>query len=340
MPLHIASTNQTLLRLQYNGGGSGNGANIDFNTYGDGGISARIRAIDMGSWNASLAFFTTNGVPTSANSNIVERMRIDNLGNIGIGKTNPSDRLHISGGGVKIDGSSVIEFGAGNTKEINNGKIGYGTFETNSLCIVGAGTAANASDRRITFWNSGGAKFLGSLRVEGDFTSTNDIISNTAINIVKAGKTWQMAYSTDNGGYYYFDEVGIARHLKIYNGGKVVIDGNLVIGSNEIPIGYKMAINGKLRVKGIRSDPANWSDYVFDSKYKLEDLYEVEKQILKDKHLKNMPSEKEVITNGIDHEEIIAKLLENIEMDRLYLIQFRKENDELKRRIETLEHKK
>jgi len=32
-----------------------------------------------------------------------------------------------------------------------------------------------------------------------------------------------MNYSTDNGGYYYIDEVGVARHFKIKNGGKVII---------------------------------------------------------------------------------------------------------------------
>jgi len=103
--------------------------------------------------------------------------------------------------------------------------------------------------------------------------------------------------------------------------------------------GYKLAVDGKVRVKGIRSDPANWSDFVFEPDYELKSLYEVEKQLIKDRHLANMPSEKEVIEQGIDHDLIFSKLLQNIEEDKLYLIQLKKENDDLKKRIEVLENK-
>jgi hypothetical protein len=72
-------------------------------------------------------------------------------------------KLHIAGS-VKIDGNNTLEFGAGVAgKEVSAGKIGYQSFGANdALDIVGAGTGAN---RKIRFWNEGGAEFMGNVAV-------------------------------------------------------------------------------------------------------------------------------------------------------------------------------
>lgn len=101
-------------------------------------------------------------------------------GNVAIGNITPTSKFHLDGN-MKINSSNTIEFGAGITKQGDNGKIGYGTFETGSLCIIGAGTATDASDRRITFWNSGGAKFLGKVRIEGNLSVVGEIKTNKVI---------------------------------------------------------------------------------------------------------------------------------------------------------------
>jgi len=59
-------------------------------------------------------------------------------------------------GGVRVPGATTIEFGAGILgKDANAGKIGYQTFTSNALDIVGAGL--NIPNRRIHFFNEGGA---------------------------------------------------------------------------------------------------------------------------------------------------------------------------------------
>ena len=83
-------------------------------------------------------------------------------GNVGIGTTNPSARLHINGG-VKIEGTNTLEFGAGVAgKEANAGKIGYQTFSGDSLDIVGAGTPGN---RKIRFYAEAGSSFDGNVGI-------------------------------------------------------------------------------------------------------------------------------------------------------------------------------
>jgi len=51
-------------------------------------------------------------------------------------------------------------------REANAGKIGYGTFDTAALCIVGAGRIQKT--RQIMFWNEGGAKFFGPVSLLGN----------------------------------------------------------------------------------------------------------------------------------------------------------------------------
>ena len=70
-------------------------------------------------------------------------------GFVGIGNSSPTARLHVNGM-VKLDGTNNMEFGAGIAgKELNAGKIGYNSFGSGALEIVGAGT--NATNRAVIF---------------------------------------------------------------------------------------------------------------------------------------------------------------------------------------------
>src|SRR4051812_21287105 len=77
-------------------GGAGATSNIVFQTYPTQYPQAKIQAIDVGGWAGDLAFFTKKfGDP---NYPLVERLRIAaSLGNVGIGTSNPTARLHVEG---------------------------------------------------------------------------------------------------------------------------------------------------------------------------------------------------------------------------------------------------
>ncbi|MNF81810.1 hypothetical protein D3C84_641000 [compost metagenome] len=74
-----------------------------------------------------------------------------------------------------------------------------------------------------------------------------------------------------------------------------------------------------------------WPDYVFKKEYNLPTLEEVEKHIAVKGHLENIPSEEEVLKNGINLGDMNAKLLQKIEELTLYMIEMKKENDEMKK---------
>ncbi|MBL7749644.1 MAG: hypothetical protein JNM19_19555, partial [Chitinophagaceae bacterium] len=62
-------------------------------------------------------------------------------------------------GRLSLNRPTVLEFGAGENKELNAGKIGYRLFTPDALDIVGAGT--DEGNRKIKFWAEGGTTFTG-----------------------------------------------------------------------------------------------------------------------------------------------------------------------------------
>ncbi|MFQ6601757.1 hypothetical protein [Flavobacterium sp. C3NV] len=100
----------------------------------------------------------------------------------------------------------------------------------------------------------------------------------------------------------------------------------------------KLAVNGTIHSKEVKVDMTGWSDFVFKKEYNLPTLEQVEKHIIEKGHLENIPSEKEVLENGINLGEMNAKLLQKIEELTLYMIEMKKENMEMKN--ENIEMKK
>lgn len=99
-----------------------------------------------------------------------------NNGWVGIGNYAPTVPLHLTGN-MKIDNTGTIEFGAGVPgKQQDAGKIGYQTFSTNALDIIGAGSPNN---RKIQFYAEGGSNFSGKVDIVGKL-SVNDSVKITA----------------------------------------------------------------------------------------------------------------------------------------------------------------
>lgn len=106
--------------------------------------------------------------------------------------------------------------------------------------------------------------------------------------------------------------------------------------SNLSDIIFQVNNTGLVQARKIMVNRATWSDYVFEKDYVLPSLTEIERYILQHKHLPDIPSEKEVIENGIDLGEMNNLLLKKIEEMTLYLIQQQKQIDELKKEISNL----
>lgn len=111
----------------------------------------------------------------------------------------------------------------------------------------------------------------------------------------------------------------------------------IIKGSGNVGIGVsnpqnKLDVNGVVHAKEVKVDLTGWADFVFEKDYHLPTLEEVEKHISEKGHLHNIPSEKEVLANGLSLGENQKLLLQKIEELTLYSI-------EQNKRIKNLEEK-
>jgi hypothetical protein len=95
--------------------------------------------------------------------------------------------------------------------------------------------------------------------------------------------------------------------------------------------------HGTLRATKMNVDAKWWSDFVFDKEYKLPSLTEVEAYIAENKHLPDVPSEAEVLENGLDLGEMQAIQQQKIEELTLYTIDQEKRIAAQQKRLEELE---
>jgi hypothetical protein len=125
-----------------------------------------------------------------------------------------------------------------------------------------------------------------------------------------------------------------------------VVFGN---GKTQIGIGKPLAtgvaanamlsVDGLILAKEVRvaiSTSTHWADYVFEKKYKLMSLKDLETYIKINKHLPDVPSEIDVKENGIDVTEISATLLKKIEELTLYTIELQKKLEKQQLEINAL----
>jgi hypothetical protein len=118
---------------------------------------------------------------------------------------------------------------------------------------------------------------------------------------------------------------------------KALENGNIGIGT-ETPTD-KLSVKGKIRAQEIKVEMANWADFVFGKDYVLLTLQETEKHIKEKGHLPGIPSAAEVEKNGIELGDMNKKLLQKIEELTLYMIEMKKENENMKNRMVILEKK-
>ncbi|MNQ88396.1 hypothetical protein D3C85_1036560 [compost metagenome] len=104
----------------------------------------------------------------------------------------------------------------------------------------------------------------------------------------------------------------------------------------------KLTVKGKIHTQEVRVDMlgALVPDYVFAEDYKLKSLQEVEDYIKENKHLPEIPSAKEIEKNGLMLAEMNMNLLKKMEEMTLYMIEMKKENNEMKKDIQKLKQNK
>jgi hypothetical protein len=92
--------------------------------------------------------------------------------------------------------------------------------------------------------------------------------------------------------------------------------------------------NGLLYAREVKVNLDTWSDYVFDEKYPLMPLSELQQFIRENNHLPNIPSAEEMTQNGLNVAQSSIFFMEKIEELTLYVLQI---NEQLKVQKELLD---
>jgi hypothetical protein len=129
------------------------------------------------------------------------------------------------------------------------------------------------------------------------------------------------------------------RHTAFYNGGGLnYFEGGVGLGTKLLS-GHKLAVEGSIGARKIKVTQEAWADFVFEEDYQLPSLQELERYVKKNKHLPDVPSEKEVQQEGIDLGEMNKILLQKMEELTLYMIKLEKRSLEQESEIKMLKEK-
>lgn len=201
--------------------------------------------------------------------------------------------------------------------------------------LTSKGIYLNNTDTEPSGWPRSLLQYPGGALVVGN---TEGVPRDCNINFTPGGidgktlKTWFNMYIATGQGIYEKKVLINTQGSSFFNGGNVGI-------GIENPI-CKLDVNGTIRSKEVKIEATGWADFVFDKNYKLPTLSEVENHINKKGTLPDIPSEKEVIKNGISVGEMQAKLLQKIEELTLYVIDLKKENEMQNELIKELQNEK
>lgn len=211
---------------------------------------------------------------------------------------------------------------------------------TNSFNIsgsgnIGIGTTIPDNKLHVFVGESGGTSFNNStLTLENNNSNFLQFLSpNTNVQGIMFGDSEQ-----EYAGYVRYSHSDNSMRLWTNNSEKLTIlsNGNVGIGTTSTGT-HKLAVDGTVGAREVVVETGAWSDFVFNKDYKLKDLEEVESFIEENKHLPDIPSEKEVLENGFSLGEMDAKLLQKIEELTLYMIEQNKKTEKLIKKVDQLE---
>ena len=240
------------------------------------------------------------GLVIATRSTDYKGMRITSAGDVGIGTPFPSSKFHVKGLNLGLNAGDRINL-----------------FSTENQCGHFNFAFVNIYSYRN---DAGDSWYTTSTRIENNIDGSQ----KGFIEFNPKGLSGGLALGTNN-----------AQQLFISEGGNVGI-GTTQFGS------LKLAVEGKIGAREIQVTLTNpFPDYVFGSNYKLRTLASLEQYINQNKHLPGVPSAEEVQKNGgVELGQLNTKLLEKVEELTLYVIELKKENEQMKKEIERLSKRK
>jgi hypothetical protein len=276
-----------------------------------------------------------------------------NGGNVGIGTTSPAFKLQLftstnldglgmhhsngawtnffspsmTGGaynGITQPGDAGVIFGNdGGINTVTNGfVIAPHSSNASGLRIdnngnVGIGATVPLEKLTVT----GNIKLSGSIYWDWPNRAIEQYAPDASSMVIRFKNSIGSSQGNPNGGFEFADYLG--------NSILRIINNNVGIGNTNPDA--KLTVSGQVHAQEVKvTVSAPGPDYVFEKDYALPSLDQVKTYIEENKHLPEVPSAKEMEKNGVQLGEMNMLLLKKIEELTLYVIELKKEVNDLK----------
>jgi hypothetical protein len=241
----------------------------------------------------------------SNTTNLGPQLTITDAGNMGVGTQTPVAKLDVNG----------------------------------TLNVNGTANASSYISSTISSNEGGGFGLVNPLKTAPDAASLWRIYNMTPAYGSNSLQFWAYS-STAAGAKLTITDAGNMGIGTATPAAKLDVAGNVRIGTVNMPAGYRLYVEQGIlteKVKVALKTSANWADHVFAPGYKLQPLNEVEAFIKNNQHLPGVPSAQQLVNDGgVDVSSMLAKQMEKIEELTLYLIEMKKENEQLKKLIQSI----
>ncbi|MFQ6601778.1 hypothetical protein [Flavobacterium sp. C3NV] len=165
------------------------------------------------------------------------------------------------------------------------------------------------------------AKTINTSKINLNIAGSQDIIDAFTIDVGSFGTGENAARSS----YFRVRDIGAGYGIPF------IIKGNGYVGIGTQNPTSLLTVAGNIASREVKVTVDAGADFVFENDYNLPSLESVDQFIKENKHLPEIASAKQMQKNGINLSEMNIKLLQKIEEMTLYMIEMKKDNEEMKK---------